>query len=163
MAGGGVHGKGVGIARIIITGVGFIITAFQVFIMMWTRGGEDTTENIIGTVTDGTMNGFLTNDVDRTGRGGIIIDIGKGKEPGASRAINLNRNNRDRNSDIKGKSNTNRGLRFSDTSNRCKNNKNNARFRNLKVKNNRNSSILNLGASNTRVNHNTNNLKETPI
>jgi hypothetical protein len=141
MAGGGVHGKGVGIARIIITGVGFIITAFQVFIMMWTRGGEDTTENIIGTVTDGTMNGFLTNDVDRTGRGGIIIDIGKGKEPGASRAINLDHNNRDRNSDIKGKSNTNRGLRFSDISNRFKSNKD-------KNKN-----------SNTRGNHNTKSLK----
>jgi len=139
MAGGGVHGKGVGIARIIIIGVGFIITAFQVFIMMWTRGGEDTTENIIGTVTDGTLNGFLTNDVDRTGRGGIIIDIGKGKEPGASRAINRDHNNRDRNSDIKGKSNTNRGLRFSDISNRFKSNKD---------KN-----------SNTRGNHNTKSLK----
>ena len=43
------------------------------------------------------MNGFLTNDFNRTGRAGIIIDIGKGKEPGASRAINLDRNNRDRN------------------------------------------------------------------
>jgi hypothetical protein len=34
MAGGGVHGKVVGIAHIIITGVGVIITMFQVFIMM---------------------------------------------------------------------------------------------------------------------------------
>ena len=97
MVGGGVHGKGVGIARIIIIGVGFIITMFQVFILMWTRGGEDTTENIIGMDTGGTINGFLTNDVDRTGRAGKIIGIGKGEEPGASRAIDLNRNNRDRN------------------------------------------------------------------
>jgi hypothetical protein len=43
------------------------------------------------------MNGFLTDNVDRTGRAGIMIDIGKGKEPGASRAINLDLNNRDRN------------------------------------------------------------------
>jgi hypothetical protein len=43
------------------------------------------------------MNGFLTDNVDRTGRAGIMIDIGKGKELGASRAINLDRNNRDRN------------------------------------------------------------------
>jgi hypothetical protein len=43
------------------------------------------------------MNGFLTDNVDRTGRAGMIIDIGKGEEPGASRAINLDRNNRDRN------------------------------------------------------------------
>jgi hypothetical protein len=43
------------------------------------------------------MNGFLTNDFNRTGRAGIMIDIGKGKELGASRAINLDHNNRDRN------------------------------------------------------------------
>ena len=41
------------------------------------------------------MNGFLTNDFNRTGRAGIIIDIGKGEEPGVSRAINLDHNNRD--------------------------------------------------------------------
>jgi hypothetical protein len=34
MAGGGVHGKVVGIAHIIMTGVGVIITMFQVFILM---------------------------------------------------------------------------------------------------------------------------------
>ncbi len=52
---------------------------------------------MIGTDTGGTMNGFQTDDFSRTGRAGIIIDIGKGEEPGASRAINLGRNNRDRN------------------------------------------------------------------
>ncbi|WP_148202482.1 hypothetical protein [Syntrophus aciditrophicus] len=35
------------------------------------------------------MNGFLTNDFSRTGRAGRVIDIGKGKEAGVSRAINL--------------------------------------------------------------------------
>jgi hypothetical protein len=43
------------------------------------------------------MNGFLISDFTRTGRAGIIIDTGKGEEPGASRAINLDRNPRDRN------------------------------------------------------------------
>ncbi len=43
------------------------------------------------------MNGFLTNDCNRTGRAGKIIDVGKGKELGASRAINLDHNSRDRN------------------------------------------------------------------
>ena len=43
------------------------------------------------------MNGFLTNDFNRTGTVGIIIIIGKSKKPWAYRAINLNHNNRDRN------------------------------------------------------------------
>jgi hypothetical protein len=34
MVGGGVRGEGVGIAHIIITGAGVIITMFQVFILM---------------------------------------------------------------------------------------------------------------------------------
>jgi hypothetical protein len=34
MAGGGVHGKVVGIVHVIMTGVGFITTMFQVFILM---------------------------------------------------------------------------------------------------------------------------------
>ena len=42
------------------------------------------------------MNGFLTSDFSRTGRAGILINIGKSKELGASRTINLDRNNRDR-------------------------------------------------------------------
>ncbi len=96
MVGGGAYGKVVGIAHIIIAGAGVIMTVFQVFILMSTQVGEDTTETIIGTGTHGTMNGFLTNDFNRTGRAGKIIDIGKGKEPGAFRTINLDRNNRDR-------------------------------------------------------------------
>ncbi len=97
MVGGGVCGKVVGTVRIIITGAGVIITMFQVFILMSTQVGEDTTETVIGTGTGGTMNGFLANDFNRTGRAGKMIDIGKGKEPGASRAINLAHNNRNRN------------------------------------------------------------------
>jgi hypothetical protein len=68
------------------------------------------------------MNGYHTSDFTRTGRAGITTDIGKGREPGASSAINLDRKNRDRSSEIKGKSNINRGLMFSDISNRYKSN-----------------------------------------
>jgi len=96
MVGGGVIGKVVGTVHVIITGAGVIITMFQVSILMSTQVGEDTTETIIGTGTDGTMNGFLTDNFNRTGRAGIIIDIGKGKELGASKAINPDPNSRDR-------------------------------------------------------------------
>ncbi len=68
------------------------------------------------------------------------------------------------------KSNINRGLMFGDISNRYKSNKDNARFRNLNFNNkdksknsNLNNSILNLGASDNRGNHNTRSLKENLI
>ena len=97
MVGGGVCGKVVGIAHIIITEAGVIITGFRVFILMWIQVGEDTTETVIGTGTGGTINEFLTNDFNGTGRAGKIIDVGKGRELGAFRTINLGHNNRDRN------------------------------------------------------------------
>ena len=97
MVGDGVYGKVIGIAHIIMTGAGLIITIFRDFISKLTRVGEDTTETVIGTGTSGTMNGFLTNDFNRTGKAGKMIDVGKGKEIGASRTINLDHNNRDRN------------------------------------------------------------------
>ena len=97
MAGGGVHGKVVGIAHSIITGVGLIITISQVSILMWIQVGEEITKAIIGLGTGGTMNGFLNNDFNRTGRTGKMITVGKDKELGASGTINLDHNNRDRN------------------------------------------------------------------
>jgi hypothetical protein len=131
------------------------------------------------------MNGFLTDDFNRTGRAGMIIDIGKGERPGASRAINLDRNRRDGNSGMKGNSNINRGLRFSTTSNRDNSNSDNPRFGNLKGNhkedprlNNRNgnninrrfnnprdsrnpsNSVLNLRASAPGESHNTHSLRE---
>jgi hypothetical protein len=64
------------------------------------------------------MNGFLTNDLNRDGRAGKIIDVGKGEElGGASITINLDQNTRDRNLDNNGNSNITRGLRFNDMSN----------------------------------------------
>src|SRR5512139_2533814 len=59
------------------------------------------------------MNGFLTSDFNRTGRAGMTIDTGEGKEPGVSRAIEIDRHsNRDRNLDIEESRNITRGLRF---------------------------------------------------
>ncbi len=68
------------------------------------------------------MNGYLTNDFNKTGRAGIMIDIGKGKGLGASRVINLHHNNRDRNLGNKDNSNINRGQRYSDIGNRDRSN-----------------------------------------
>jgi hypothetical protein len=43
------------------------------------------------------MNGLITDISTRTGSNGMMIDIGKGKERGASRTIDPDHNNRDRN------------------------------------------------------------------
>ena len=91
---------------------------------------------IIGTVTHGTMNRFLTDDFSKTGEAGRILNIGKGKEIGASRAYNPYHDNRDRIEDNKGSRNINRGLRFRDKYNlRSGSHDNNHRFSNLKVNN----------------------------
>lgn len=63
------------------------------------------------------MNGFLTNDFNKTGRAGMIIDIGKRKEVGMSTTIEIgHNNNKDRDFDIRGSRNTARGVRFSNIS-----------------------------------------------
>ncbi len=89
MAGGGVHGKVVGIAHVIMTEAGLIMTMFQDSILMLTQVGEDTIETMTGMDIDGTMNGFLTNDFIRTGTAGTIIVIGRGEELGVLRTIEI--------------------------------------------------------------------------
>jgi hypothetical protein len=96
MAGGGVYGKAVGIVHIITTAAGVIMAMSQVFIMMLTRGGEDTTKNAIGTDTAGTTGASRTGSFNRTGKAGIIIDTGNGEEPGAYRTISPDHYIRDR-------------------------------------------------------------------
>jgi hypothetical protein len=117
MAGGGVHGKAVGIDHSTTTVVGAISAVSRAFIMMWTRDGEGTTETVIGTDIAGTMNGFPISGFSRTGRGGMIIATGKIKEPGASRAITRDRNNRGRSWDSKGNSTFNSSRMFGAGSN----------------------------------------------
>jgi hypothetical protein len=43
------------------------------------------------------MNGFPNGEFNKTGRAGIVVDIGKSKGVGVSRTINPHHNNRDRN------------------------------------------------------------------
>jgi hypothetical protein len=98
MVGGGVCGKAVGIAHIIMTEVGVIMTVFQDSISMYTQVGEGTIETIIGTDIDGITNGFLTADFKRTGRPGKKIAIGKDEELGTLRNIEIDhKKNKDRN------------------------------------------------------------------
>jgi len=98
MAGGGVHGKVVGIAHVIMIEAGVIMTMFQDSIMMWTQVGEDTTEIVIGVDIHGIMDGFPTGTFNGTGRAGKKIDVGKDEELGALRIIEIDQNHhRDRN------------------------------------------------------------------
>ncbi len=89
MVSGGVYGKVVGIAQLIMTGIGFTITMFQVSIFTWIHIGEVITTTIIGMDTSGTINGFLINDFSRTGGVGKRTDLGEDKKRGGSRDIHL--------------------------------------------------------------------------
>jgi hypothetical protein len=86
-----------GIAHGIMTVAGVITAMFQVFIMMWTQGGECITGNGIGTGTRGTMNALITSDYIGIGIRGTAIDTGNGSRPGACRVIDLDHRHRSRN------------------------------------------------------------------
>lgn len=79
----------VGIARVITTGVGFIIDTSLIFIMISILVGEDTIETAIGMGIDGTTDGFPANSLNKTGEVGIAVDIGKEIEDGTWKNINL--------------------------------------------------------------------------
>jgi len=96
MAGGGVHGEASGIDLRITTGAGSVIVVFQVFILMWTRIGEDITGAVTGMDTGGNISGFLTREFNRTGRTGKTTGAGKHKEPGTSGTISLDHRSRER-------------------------------------------------------------------
>ena len=86
----------VGTVHIIMTAAGDIMAMSQRFILMWTQVGELTTETVIGTDTGGITNASLTEDFNRTGEPGILIDIGNGNEPGVYKTISRDRDNSDR-------------------------------------------------------------------
>ena len=96
MGGGGVHGKDVGIDHVITIGVGSIINTSPIFTMILILVGEDTIETGIGMGIDGTTDGFPTNSLNKTGKVGIAVDIGKEKQNGTWKDINLfhNKDNR---------------------------------------------------------------------
>lgn len=104
---------------------------------------------MIGMGTGGTITGFLTGSFNGTGKPGIIIDIGKGMEPGAFRAINLDGNNIYKRQDIKDTCSFSNGLSFREIINGCMDNRGN--FHN---------SIINPGVSMARGNHGTKSLME---
>jgi hypothetical protein len=95
MVGGGDFGKAGGITHFIMIEIGAIMTMFQVFILMLIQGGEITTDAMIGMDIRGSMNGFLINDFNRTGKVGIEINIGEVKKLGVLKATNLDYNKRD--------------------------------------------------------------------
>ncbi len=68
---------------------------------------------MIGMDITGIMNESLITSFNRIGGTGILIDIGKDREPGAFRAIILNHNTKGRNCAVRGKPSISRGLRYS--------------------------------------------------
>ena len=93
MASGGVYGKGVGIAQLIMTETGSTMTMFQVSISTWIDIGELITETIVGTDTNGTTTGFLINNSKRTGGVGTRTNPGADKKPGVFRNTHLEHKN----------------------------------------------------------------------
>ncbi len=89
MASGGVYGKAVGIAQLIMIGTGSTTTLFQGSILTSILIGGLTTTITVGTDTIGITSGFLINDFSRTGRVGKGTDLGEDKGPGVFRDIHL--------------------------------------------------------------------------
>ena len=114
-------------------------------------------------VTLGISNEYLIVNFTRTGEDGIMIGIGKDMKAGVLETINLNQNNKCSNKDSRDNSSINRDLTFSNINNRDSSNKDNPRFRNLKVNNKDNlrfSSRKDNSKSLRFSNHNTLSLKE---
>ncbi|SPD73484.1 hypothetical protein PITCH_A190060 [uncultured Desulfobacterium sp.] len=86
MAGGGVLGKGIGIAPGTIVQVGYTINKSHYFIGEYHQVGEITIENIVGEDIHGTTNEYPSIKSTRTGATGKKTDIGRNKIPGVSRA-----------------------------------------------------------------------------
>ncbi len=85
MVGGGVRGKGAGIAHGTMAQVGATIEAFHPFIEEYHQDGGMITGSIVGEGIRGTTNEYLTNKSNRTGATGKRADIGRSKIPGVSR------------------------------------------------------------------------------
>ena len=85
MVGGGVHGKGAGIAHDTTTQGGPIIEAYHPFIERYPQAGETITGTIGGEVVNGTTNQSPKDNFNRTGAPGKKAGIGRNKIPGVSR------------------------------------------------------------------------------
>ena len=84
-AGGGVLGKGAGIAHGTIIPAGSIIEGFHRFIQEYQEVGGTTTGSIVGGDINGTTSAYLTNKSNKTGEPGKSAGTGKSKIPGVSK------------------------------------------------------------------------------
>jgi hypothetical protein len=85
MAGGGVHGKGAGIAHDIMTRVGSTIKAYHLFIEGYHQAGGMITGTIDGENTNGNTSEYPTNSFNGTGTPGKRANIGRSRIPGVYR------------------------------------------------------------------------------
>lgn len=84
-AGGGVRGKGVGTAPVIMTEAGLITEVYRLFTEIFSPVGEIITELISGEVISGNIKGYLKEKCNAIGVDGKETSTGKGKTPGVSR------------------------------------------------------------------------------
>jgi hypothetical protein len=88
MAGGGVRGKGAGIAHGPITQVGSTIKGSHPFIQEYLQAGGMTTGTIVGEDINGTTSEYLISNFNKTGGAGKGTGIGRSNKPGVSRVWN---------------------------------------------------------------------------
>jgi hypothetical protein len=85
MVGGGVRGKGAGIARGTIIQVGSTIEPFLLFIAGYHPVGEMTIEIVVGEGMNGITSEYPINKFNGIGALGKSADIGRSKIPGVSK------------------------------------------------------------------------------
>jgi hypothetical protein len=86
MVGGGVRGKGAGIAHGTITKVGSTIKGSHPFIQGYRQVGGMTTGIVVGEDINGTTGESLTNNFNETGAAGKRTGIGRSNKLGVSKA-----------------------------------------------------------------------------
>jgi hypothetical protein len=96
VVGGGVRGKGDGIARGTIIQVGATIETFHLFIEGYHQVGGMTIGIIVGEGINGTINEYPTNKSNGTGATGRRTDIGRSKTLGVSKVCNPERDHNSR-------------------------------------------------------------------
>jgi hypothetical protein len=80
MVGGGVHGKGAGIAHRTIAQVGHTIMVFLLSMGEYLQDGEKTTEAIVGMGMNFIINDYLIRNFNRFGKGRFVNNLGRNLE-----------------------------------------------------------------------------------
>jgi hypothetical protein len=107
----------------------------------------------------GVMIEYLIVNFATIGEDGVMISIGKDMKAGVLETINLNQNNKCSNKDSRDNSSINRDLRFNNINNGDNSNRDNPRFRNLKVNNKENHRLDNHNSN--KDNHRFSNLRDS--